>query len=36
MAKRYPTAIFLAGCELAPIYNVIAMARAVNDFGWYD
>jgi len=31
--------IFGPGCELppnAPVENVIAMTRAVNDFGWYD
>ena len=31
--------ILSPGCELpprAPIENVMAMTRAVNDFGWYD
>jgi uroporphyrinogen decarboxylase len=31
--------IFSPGCELpprAPVENVMAMTRAVNDFGWYD
>jgi uroporphyrinogen decarboxylase len=31
--------IFAPGCELpprAPIENVMAVTRAVNDFGWYD
>jgi uroporphyrinogen decarboxylase len=37
--KRLPTGfIFAPGCELppmAPVENVEAMTRAVNDFGWY-
>ena len=31
--------IFSPGCELPPmasIENVMAMTRAVNDFGWYE
>jgi uroporphyrinogen decarboxylase len=30
--------IFSPGCELppmAPVENVMAVTRAVNDFGWY-
>jgi uroporphyrinogen-III decarboxylase len=31
--------VFAPGCELppmAPVENVRAITRAVNDFGWYD
>jgi uroporphyrinogen decarboxylase len=38
--KNLPTGfIFAPGCELppmAPQENVMAMTRAVNDFGWYE
>jgi uroporphyrinogen decarboxylase len=38
--KKLPTGfIFAPGCELppmAPVENVKAITRAVNDFGWYD
>ena len=38
--KQCPSGFILApGCELppkAPPENVMAMTRAVNDFGWYD
>jgi uroporphyrinogen decarboxylase len=38
--KNLPTGyIFSCGCEMppkAPIENVKAMTKAVNDFGWYD
>ena len=38
--KKLPTGyIFSPGCDtppMAPVDNVMAMTRAVNDFGWYD
>jgi len=38
--KKLPTGfIFSPGCEMppkAPPENIMAMTRAVNDFGWYD
>jgi len=38
--KKLPAGfIFAPGCELppmAPAENVMAMTRALNDFGWYD
>lgn len=38
--KKIPQGyIFSTGCELppiAPVDNVMAMTRAVNDFGWYE
>jgi uroporphyrinogen decarboxylase len=38
--KKIPRGyIFAAGCELppkAPVENIEAMTRAVNDFGWYE
>jgi uroporphyrinogen decarboxylase len=38
--KELPTGyVFAPGCELpprAPVENVMAMTRAINDFGWYE
>ncbi|MGB9498814.1 MAG: uroporphyrinogen decarboxylase family protein [Dissulfuribacterales bacterium] len=38
--KKLPTGfIFSPGCEVpprSPVENVMAMTRAVNDFGWYE
>lgn len=38
--KKLPTGfIFSPGCDLPPMAseeNIMAMTRAVNDFGWYD
>jgi uroporphyrinogen decarboxylase len=38
--KRIPRGfIFAAGCELppkSPMENIMAMTKAVNDFGWYE
>jgi uroporphyrinogen-III decarboxylase len=36
ISARY---IFSLGCELpphTPVENLIALTRAVNDFGWYE
>jgi uroporphyrinogen decarboxylase len=39
-AKHAPRGfILMPGCELSPMtppYNVYAMKKAINDFGWYD